>query len=216
MKPKILILASQKSINYKKAVEACGGEATVKYLPDADINFDGLLLCGGNDIFPSYYGQEINGAHDFDKIRDDTEFRVTKAFLATGKPILGICRGLQLLNVALGGTLIQDLSNANDHCGHRGIDSVHPVTAVGILERLYGNNFSVNSSHHQAIDKLGSGLFATAFSNGVIEAIEHKEKPYFAVQFHPERMCLDFKSDSFVDGIEIFKYFIELCKNKSV
>ena len=115
MKPNILILANQKRENYANAIEASGGVATVKYLPDLDTNYDGLLLCGGNDILPSYYGQEINGACDFDPLRDKTEFELTKRFIDTGKPILGICRGLQLLNVALGGTLIQDLPNADFH-----------------------------------------------------------------------------------------------------
>ena len=209
MKPRILVLGNE---NYINAIEYCGGEAIYSYSPSDSLDFDGLLLCGGNDIHPSYYGQEINGAVNFDISRDECEMALLKSFLDTGKPILGICRGLQLLNVALGGTLIQDLPCANLHRSHNGNDSVHTVTAQGVLEKLYGKNPCVNSSHHQAIDTLGSGLVASAWCDRVIEAIEHVEKPYFAVQFHPERM----KRADTVDGIKIFEYFIELCKNKSV
>jgi putative glutamine amidotransferase len=208
MIPRILVLANQKSENYIGAIEKCHGIASIDYNEPLD-SFDGLLLCGGNDIHPSYYGQEIDGACDFDQARDAREFKILKAFLDTGKPILGICRGMQLLNVALGGTLIQDLSNAHFHRSHNGQDSIHLINANGALEKMYGNTFFVNSSHHQAVDVLGSGLEMCGWCDGVIEAFEHKEKPYFAVQFHPERM---YESDGASDGIKIFDHFIKLCK----
>lgn len=212
MKPRILISANQKSENYINAIEACGGTAFFKYLPNLSTDYDGLLLCGGNDIFPLHYGQELNGALDFDKERDIAELELTKAFIDTGKPILGICRGMQLLNVALGGTLIQDLPLSHLHRSHNGIDSVHSLRASGILSQLYGTEFNVNSAHHQALNAIGRGLIITATSGDVIEAVEHKAKPYLGVQFHPERMCLKNRRLDTVDGIEIFKYFIELCK----
>ena len=212
MKPRILVLANEKSENYVKAIEACNSIAVPKYLPDISTDFDGLLLCGGSDILPSYYGQEINGAKGFDVERDRTEMELTKVFLDTGKPILGICRGLQLLNVVLGGTLIQDLSNKEAHASSSG-DLVHPIMADGFLKELYQESFYVNSSHHQAINTLGNGLIATAWDGSVIEAIQHKDKPYFAVQFHPERMCLDHQREDTVDGLKIFEFFINLCKN---
>ena len=216
MKPKILILANRKSELYAQAIVASGGEPTVKYLPDLDENYDGLLLCGGNDILPSYYGQAVNGAIDFDIKRDESEIALTKAFIHTGKPILGICRGMQLLNVALGGTLIQGLDNAKFHQTKDGVDSVHGVIAQGFLATLYGEQFNVNSAHHQALDALGEGLLISAQCENVIEAVEHRSLPYFGVQFHPERMCLSYKSDNTVDGIKIFEHFIELCKKESV
>lgn len=216
MKPRILILANQKSHNYVSAIEACGGEVTLKYLPDLDLDYDGLVLCGGNDILPAYYGQEINGACNFDIKRDEAEINLTKAFIHTGKPILGICRGMQMLNVILGGTLIQDLDNANFHRAKDGADSVHGVTACGFLSKLYGERFNVNSAHHQALDALGDGLLVSAQCENVIEAIEHRSLPYFGIQFHPERMCGSHKSNKTVDGIKIFEHFIELCKKESV
>ena len=205
---KILLLAKQKSENYIKAVEKFGAEAVLNK-PDYDC--DGLIICGGNDIHPSYYGKEINGSRDIDIDRDKTEFEITKGFLETGKPILGICRGHQLLNIILGGTLIQNIPNASDHTQKNGVDGIHTLKANprSILYNLYGDYFFVNSSHHQAIDTIGNGLIPTAFSmDGVIEATEHVSKPYFTVQFHPERM----NTDKTENGMEIFKYFIEICK----
>ena len=205
---KILLLASQNCENYINSVRACGAEAIVNQY---DLDCDGLVLCGGSDIHPSYYGEEINGSRDIDVERDKREIDVTKEFMQTGKPILGICRGHQLLNVLLGGALIQHLPNSSDHMQKNGIDSIHTVKANprSMLFNLYGDYFFVNSSHHQAVNQLGTGLIPTAFSmDGVIEATEHVSKPYFTVQFHPERMNTD-KTES---GIEIFKHFIDLCK----
>lgn len=205
---KILLLANQKSENYIKAIEAFGAEAI---LNQDTTDCDGLILCGGNDIQPSYYGENINGSYDFDIERDKREFEITKKFLETGKPILGICRGHQLLNVILGGTLIQHLPNASDHTSKNGNDNIHTLKAnpKSVLFNLYGDYFFVNSSHHQAINQLGKGLIVSAYSmDGTVEAVEHISKPYIGVQFHPERMTTD-KTEN---GLEIFKYFIDLCK----
>ena len=205
---KILLLAKQKSENYVNAVSECGAEPI---LNEEDYGCDGLIICGGTDIHPSYYGEENTNCGYIDDERDEREFEITKRFIETGKPILGICRGHQLLNIIFGGNLIQHVSNASDHKQHDGIDSVHTIKAnpKSILYNLYGDYFFVNSSHHQAINQLGEGLIPTAFSaDGLIEATEHVSKPYLTVQFHPERM----NTDKTENGIEIFKYFIDLCK----
>ena len=210
MKPKILVLANQKRENYINAVKEAGGIPLTHCPPFTLKKIDGLLLCGGNDVHPSYYGQNVNGAINFDHRRDKREFRITKTFLDTGKPILGICRGHQLLNVALGGTLIQDLENADFHKSRGGVDGVHSVEATGVMETLFGKQFSVNTCHHQAIDKLGAGLSACAVCDGVIEAVEHRDKPYLSVQFHPERMKSESGDTDMADGLEIFRHFIKL------
>lgn len=214
MEIKILLLALGKEQNYINALKYVGAIPTVYSKDVNSTEYDGLLLCGGSDIHPSYYGQEINGSVDINIERDRQEFTVLNEFINTGKPILGICRGCQLLNVALGGTLIQDLENKHIHSPVTTGDAVHRVNATSscIMSNLYGDIFYVNSHHHQAIDKLGSGLIATLSCDGVIEAIEHKEKPYFAVQFHPERMMLNYKNDCFANGGKIFTYFVSLCK----
>ena len=130
MKPRILLSASANNINYINAVAGCGGIPFASYLPEVNTDFDGLILCGGGDIHPHYYHQEIDGSGEIDEARDDAEFALAKAFIEAGKPVLGICRGLQLLNVYFGGTLIQDLDNANEHTSKAGYDLIHPVHAA--------------------------------------------------------------------------------------
>ena len=128
---------------------------------------------------------------------------------------MGICRGHQLINVYFGGTLYQDLPEAVLHKKKNGDDNIHEVRAVSdsIPGRLYGKSFSTNSSHHQAVKKLGEGLRATAFWNEqYIEAVEHETLPVFGVQWHPERMCFKHERDDTVCGAGIFKYFIETCE----
>lgn len=206
----ILLLTRQKAENYKKAVEHFGAKALINKYESLD-KIDGLIICGGNDICPDFYGMENQGSVNMDRERDELELTITKAFLDTGKPILGICRGYQLLNVALGGTLIQHIKSADSHIAKNGADSVHKISAAEgtVLNKLYKNTFYVNSSHHQALLTLGQGLFVTAVADdGVIEAIEHESKPYIGVQFHPERML----DDNTVCGYDLFDYFLAQCK----
>lgn len=216
MKPKILLSANNNKQYYIDAVNLSGGEATCEYLPRVDLSFDGLILCGGNDIDPKYYGEEFGGSVNIDASRDEAEFELAKAFIEAGKPVLGICRGSQLLNVYFGGSLIQHLPNADIHTNKSDYYITHEVSAEkgSVLEKLYGENFRINSSHHQAVKKLGAGLVATAFYGEVVEGFEHKSLPVFAVQFHPERMCYSQQREDTVDGAPIFEYFINLCKKQ--
>jgi putative glutamine amidotransferase len=161
----------------------------------------GLLFPGGNDIHPKFYGSEAHPfLGDINSRVDEYQLKLIRSALESGKPILAICRGAQLLNVACGGTLLQDLSEAPDKClkhiqsGKR-YEVMHQVkTAAGsLLENLLGSEFWVNSSHHQAIGDLGSGLtvIATA-SDGVIEALQMKDRNFvLAVQWHPEMMIIE-------------------------
>ena len=201
---------------YCDAVNGCGGIATAKYLPEIDTSYDGLILCGGNDSDPKYYGEEINGAVNIDYNRDAVELALADSFIKAGKAVMGICRGHQLLNIYFGGTLYQDLENAKEHSSFADYDLIHTVTAQkgSVAERLYGDSFTVNSYHHQGIKKLGENLIPTIFSGDIIEGFEHSTLKVFGVQWHPERMCCSNKRYDTVDGAEIFKYFIELCKNK--
>ena len=144
------------------------------------------------------------------------ELALFQAFYGAGKPILGICRGMQLINVALGGTLIQDLPQEQKafHCGGKA-DMVHPLRALegSVLHRLYGPVFSVNSSHHQALGRLGRGLRATAWSeSGFPEAVELPGYPLLGVQFHPELMSFGRRRPDTVDGAPIFSWFLALCR----
>ena len=131
-----------------------------------------------------------------------------------GKPILGICRGHQILNVYFGGSLHQDIPEVAFH-RRKGEDMTHKVSARAdsVLGRLYGESFEVNSVHHQAVKALGEGFRVTADWQGqYAEAIEHCELPVFSVQWHPERICFERKKEGLADGGEIFNYFIDLCK----
>lgn len=219
-KVKILLSGSSKVQNYTAAVEGAGGIAEASYLPAVDTSYDGLILCGGCDINPKYYNQENNGSRNIDDARDEAEFALLKAYVEAGKPVLGICRGLQLINVFFGGSLHQDILTAEDHSSSEvGVDLVHRIQteAGSIGERLYGADIFVNSNHHQAIDYLGTDLKVTmiAVEDAVIEGIEHETLPIFAVQWHPERMCLGHKRDDTVDGMKVFKYFVELCQKEA-
>lgn len=215
MKPKILIsTGGGDASNYIAAVEAAGGEADARYLPSSDLSYDGLLLAGGGDIDPARFGAGNRGSRGIDPARDQAEFALLDAFLGAGKPVLGVCRGHQVVNVWLGGSLIQDLcpALAPAHSGEGG-DKVHPVRAAGgsLLHRLYGPAFAVNSAHHQALGRLGRGLSVTARStDGVVEGVEHDALPLVSVQFHPERMTGAKTRTDTVDGGAIFRAFLDL------
>ena len=127
---------------------------------------DGLLLTGGPDMDPSYFGEEIlNDTVCVDALRDQFEVELAKEFLARRKPILSICRGFQLLNVVMGGDLWQDVPSQLGFV-HFNRDLRHPLyTEPGsVLQDLYGKEFRVNSTHHQAVRRLAPGLKATAWS----------------------------------------------------
>ena len=153
---------------------------------------DGLLLPGGPDVSPALYGQEPTaelGATDEEL--DSLELEAIAATRAAGRPILAICRGQQVLNVALGGTLHQ-------HVDHPQWDDdpstpVHEVRIVegSLLHRALGvASLHVNSGHHQAVDQVAPGLRASAFSpDGQVEALEAEEEHILAVQWHPEEMA---------------------------
>lgn len=215
MKPKILLAAKINTQYYVDAVNNLGGIAEAKYLPEVDTSYDGLLLCGGSDTHPKFYGQEINGAVDIDIARDEAEYALCKAYIEARKPVFGICRGYQLINIVFGGDMYQHIESASRHTSGAETDLVHKVVAEedSILYKLYGKEFSVNSHHHQAINNVAEGFKITAVSDdGVIEAIQHEKLPVFGVQWHPERMCFNAKREDTVDGSEIIKVFIDMCK----
>jgi len=202
--------------NYLNAIEAAGGVGTARYLPAPDLSYDGLVLTGGGDMDPALFGQKNQGSRGIDRARDHAELALLDAFCGACKPVLAICRGHQVVNVWLGGGLIQDLGPGlvPFHQKERG-DQVHLIrTEKGsLLHRLYGPVFPVNSSHHQGLGRLGQGLAVTAWSEGgVVEAAEHTTLPLVCVQFHPERMTGGLARPDTVDGGEIFRVFLELCK----
>jgi putative glutamine amidotransferase len=163
--------------------------------------FDGLLLGGGSDVAPERYGQERlpNAALQLDEERDSTEFPLLDNALRDGAPVLGICRGLQVVNVGLGGTLIQDLPSqrpsdvVHDDSGKDRTNRIHSVKVLGgtRLSEIAGVvEIDVNSRHHQAVERPADGLIVSAKGpDDVIEAIEaHDGRWLVAVQWHPENL----------------------------
>lgn len=155
---------------------------------------DALILSGGGDVAPLIYGQEPQrGIGLVDSARDVWEIALCRQMIQASKPILGICRGMQVLNIALGGDVYADINARQDGIVHQQTSergslwhTLH-CTAGSLMERLFGTTIAVNSYHHQAVRRLGIGLSATAMaSDGIIEAIEHDSSRAIGVQYHPE------------------------------
>lgn len=215
MKRKILIPWKGKPlVNYINALVNLSADyvITEEIIPINE--FDGLLIPGGFDVSPEFYHQEMNGsyAEGMDKQLDELQLYYIDQFVKAHKPILGICRGHQLLNVYFGGTLIQHLPNYEKHSSPDfQDDQVHEVYSDedNVFTELYGKRLYVNSSHHQAVDKLGEGLhIALRCPDGTIEAMYHEQLPIIGVQFHPERMCFEKSRDDTVDGSKIIDYYL--------
>ena len=165
---------------------------------------DGLLLPGGGDMDPKFYGEErIPACGEPNLLRDAAEPLLLRAFLAADKPVLGICRGIQVINVFFGGTLCQDLPGHSAVDGH---DSFHTVrTARSPLLAVCGPLCRVNSAHHQAADAPGRGLRAVQWAeDGAVEAVCHDCLPVWGVQWHPERLPGEL-------GGRLLRAFLALC-----
>ena len=203
---------------YTNAVFQAGGipMATCGVCAEEMAEFcDGLLLTGGADMDPELYGEEkLNDSVKPLPERTAFEKPLFEAFLKRGKPILGICRGSQLINVCLGGTLYQDLL-AQKGWVHMNTEIRHEVYAEegSVLYQLFGERFRTNSTHHQAVKELAPGLHVTARSiEGIVEAYEHDTLPILATQFHPERLTGNIWDDRTPDFLLFFEYFVELVK----
>jgi len=159
----------------------------------------GLLLSGGTDVNPARYGGTPHPANEApDDERDELEAGLLKEALGSDLPVLAICRGMQLFNVVHGGTLIQHLDNSAVH-RVRGNDPALPVHEIAVepgsrLASILGEGVhTVNSRHHQAVERIGAGLTVSARSSpdGVIEALERTDRAFaLAVQWHPEDQVL--------------------------
>jgi putative glutamine amidotransferase len=161
---------------------------------------DGIFLAGGGDLDPSCYGQGVHfKTEGVDSLRDEAELILARWALEEGKPLFGVCRGAQALNVAAGGTLIQDISdflpNAMRHQYYPEFPREHVAHGINVvdgtrLNGILGSDARINSFHHQAIDKVAPGFRVSAYApDGVIEAIEHDVSGFaLAVQWHPESL----------------------------
>ncbi len=180
---------------------------------------DGLVLHGGADIWPGHYGEQaIKPEWNGDAKRDQYELELLRAFVAAGKPVFGICRGLQLINVAFGGTLYQDLlSQVTDAGVHQNRElyehHFHDLTILpdSKMAKLLSHSPStkINSIHHQGIHQLARGFTveATSSADGVIEAIRTDGEHYIAaVQWHPE---LHHPSHGVLDDTPLLRDFLD-------
>lgn len=191
--------------DYENAINLVGGKADSFYLPKCtevfqksfldlldrfSSEYDGFILSGGGDVNPEIFREKINGSTRIDDARDECELQLLNKFMSLGKPIMGICRGHQVMNVALGGTLKQD----------------------------NGTEFIVNSHHHQSLNRVADDLIPIQYSaDGCIEGVIHKSYPYIGVQWHPERLCKpNTKESGCVDGMLLFEYFLSLDKKGDV
>lgn len=205
--------------NYADSIYQAGGVPLIPAFSGEELRSlvdasDGLLLTGGRDVAPRRYGEQTSPeCGKLDLWRDELEWALIDAFIQQKKPIFGICRGLQMINTFFGGTLYQDLATAS-FPEHR--NSVHAVQVVkdSLLDQLYGRSFTVNSFHHQAVQKIGKGLSVIADSDGVVEGIKHQTLPIFAVQWHPERMTgKDRFSPDGPDMHLLFAWWVNSTKN---
>lgn len=221
---------------YADGIRAAGGlplGAGDYRAAEAYVEFaDALVIPGGPDMHVARYGKyfmDFMEIATFSNTRDDFDFALCDAFLKAGKPILGIGRGAQVVNVALGGTLVRDikprLTAANELTDNSGNCfaivngtpggfshryGTHSVTVEkdSRLAGVLGEKAVVNSFHHQAVEELGEGLRAVAFSeDGVIEAFEHTSRPVMGVQWHPEHRCEGYEPDT-----AVFETFIAMVK----
>lgn len=173
---------------------------------------DGLLLPGGGDMDPKFYGQaRIPACGEPILLRDAAEPLLLRAFLAADKPVLGICRGIQVMNAVLGGDLYQDIKPF-EHLPHNGHwAKVHTVTVRRgtLLSRILGQDtVLVNSQHHQAVDRVAPGFTLAALSeDGIVEAIEKPDARFcLGVQWHPEWLS---DADPAMQGL--FDAFVNAC-----
>ncbi len=202
----------QRVFNYTRVLSALGAEPVVVDRIQPTDDFDGLLLPGGTDIDPMLYGQHNTSSIALNHDVDALQMGMLDLFVQEQKPVLGVCRGLQLVNVYFGGTLLQNIATAKEHWGLTDTeDQVHPSQAAkgSWLEKIYGENFSVNSYHHQAVDCVGDGLeVIQSAEDGVVEGICHTTLPIYAVQWHPERISPEMTAAGVADGIPAFRFFL--------
>lgn len=207
--PTILIAGRPEDTrNYENTIRRMGVSCSVGLNPGQADDATHLLLPGGSDITPAFFGQTDHGSHHIDTELDILQLDILARFTAQKKPVLGICKGLQLINVHFGGDITQHIDTAETH-RWIGRDQFHYVFHSDLGRRdffyqLYGNSYKVNSAHHQAINRTGRDLVPVCRAgDNVIEGLVHSSLPILAVQWHPERL-----PDG--TGESLFSYFFSL------
>lgn len=213
MKHQLMIAGRADEIqNYVQAFQTFGieGISMEQCTWEDAVSCSGLVLPGGGDIAPELFGQENQGSVQIDEVLDRLQLKLLGEYIRQGRPVLGICKGIQVINVYFGGTVIQHLPTADAHRYQNG-DQQHMTIATqdSIFSRIYGLRFPVNSAHHQGIGNLGGGLEAVQFAEDqVIEGIVHKELPVIGVQWHPERME---ETEECPGGRRLLEFWLQYC-----
>jgi putative glutamine amidotransferase len=192
---KIAIVGRKKDTkNYEAYLQEAGIIPITTLSMGILLSCDAMVLPGGGDITPSFVGEHSDRARNIDTELDIIQFHALEHCISYHIPVIGICKGLQLINLALGGTLDQDLDTASIHSYDRESDSDRyhrtRIAKDSYLDQLFGSAAIVNSAHHQGIRELGKDLTAIQWSedDGCIEAILHTKLPVYAFQWHPERL----------------------------
>ncbi|MDR0948953.1 MAG: gamma-glutamyl-gamma-aminobutyrate hydrolase family protein [Lachnospiraceae bacterium] len=164
------------------------------------LSCDGVILPGGGDITPAFFGERDCGSKNIDTELDLIQIKALECCIKHQIPVVGICKGMQLINVVFGGTILQDLPSASIHQydAAQEKDQHHQVVHVegGRFAKQLGSSMTVNSAHHQGIGRLGKGLVIESVCpvDDCVEAISHHSYPILGFQWHPERMEEDVTS----------------------
>lgn len=198
------------TVNYVRYVEKAGHIPFVTLNTDQAADCDCVILPGGGDITPAFFGEQNRGSRNIDTELDILQLQTLDICLRKRIPTLGICKGIQIINVGLGGTLYQDMPTAARH-RYEGCDQYHSTAIVegSWLYGLYGDSAMVNSAHHQSINSLGDGLRIVQYcpEDDCIEAVAHDKLPILGVQWHPERID---NMKTMIDGEKVLAYLVSL------
>lgn len=192
---KIAIIGRKKdTLRYEKYLSAIPSHAFTTLSLGDITSCNAVLLPGGGDITPAFFGEHNKGSRNIDTELDIIQLQAADYCIRYRLPLLGICKGMQVINVAFGGTIIQDLPTAHLH-KYVERDQYHTTSIApdSFLSKLYGPKMTVNSAHHQGIGTIGKNLHPIQWcpEDQCIEAIVHEKLPIIGLQWHPERLSRD-------------------------
>jgi putative glutamine amidotransferase len=198
------------------SVKVVTDEVRVNQRKDAMVeDYDALVIPGGNSVNPSFYGKKKENSHSHfgKKENDRIQIEAVKKFSKAKKPVLGICRGCQLVNVAFGGTLTQCLGSSHSHLG--GKYRKVKIQKNSWLYNRFGASLKTLHSHHQNVKKLGKGLYATQWDkkDGNVEAYQHESLPVYGLQWHPDSWKgRDGRKKTYRIGRAVLEEFRSVCQ----